>query len=130
MTKQNLISQWLEIASSDLAAAKDLHKAGHLLQSVCFCQQALEKCIKAYMVSCNIEPPYIHNLIRLFEAAKLSKQLSESQSQLLNFINPHYIKARYPEYKSTLAKNLTESLVQQKITEAESLIEWINKKIK
>ncbi|MDD5674731.1 MAG: HEPN domain-containing protein [Chitinivibrionales bacterium] len=60
------LAGWLEKAAMDITAARHLRKtsdASALTETICFhCQQAVEKYLKAFLVSKNISFKKIHNL--------------------------------------------------------------------
>ena len=66
------VRNWLELAKRDLAFAKDnVNRRNFRSYAPHFCHQALEKLLKALVVSKTDEiPPYIHNLVRLVNITK------------------------------------------------------------
>ncbi len=57
---------WLQKAESDLAAAELCLQAKTALDAACFhCQQAAEKSLKAWLIACETEFPFIHDLSKL-----------------------------------------------------------------
>lgn len=72
------------------------------------CHQVIEKILKGYFVHLNKDnPPYIHSLLRLSKSADFYDELSDEQKDLLDYLQPLYIEARYPTYKADLLKSLT-----------------------
>ncbi|HPI41571.1 MAG TPA: HEPN domain-containing protein [Pseudobdellovibrionaceae bacterium] len=60
MAENSLVEKWKELAQEDLRAADQLKSGASLLLSMFHLQQALEKYLKAYIVSkINQQPPYI-----------------------------------------------------------------------
>ena len=61
-------ADWLRHARSDLSLARRTGDPDTLLETLCFhAQQAVEKCLKAVLVSRGIAPPATHNLKTLVE---------------------------------------------------------------
>jgi HEPN domain-containing protein len=68
MDKAEELRQWFDIADKDIAIAEQAFNTMHPIpdEPICFhCQQAVEKHLKGFLVFHNIEPPKIHDLIRL-----------------------------------------------------------------
>ena len=68
MSGTDLVREWFEIASVDFQAATHLHKTMHPkpLEIICYlCQQSVEKSLKGFLTSNDVEPPYIHDLDKL-----------------------------------------------------------------
>lgn len=80
----------------DIKSAIQLLNDEALTSVVTFhCQQAIEKLFKAVLVEKELEPPRIHDLIRLY---KLTSQFIDpiDDSVTLKIINEAYIDSRYP----------------------------------
>ena len=61
-------ADWLRHARSDLSLARRTGDPDTLLETLCsHAQQAVEKCLKAVLVSRGIAPPATHNLKTLIE---------------------------------------------------------------
>ena len=68
MNKTDLINEWLEFAKTDLRAARHMFDNMHPkpVEIICYhCQQTVEKAMKGYLISHDIEPPYVHDLDKL-----------------------------------------------------------------
>ena len=92
------VEMWLEKAEHDRSAANRLFTPGCIELAVIgfLCQQAIEKFLKAWLVSRNIEPEYIHDLRRLADACAA---LDASFVELIDAVSPitaFAIVARYP----------------------------------
>ncbi len=87
--------EWLKYADADLSAAADLLSTGHPSHCLMFCQQAIEKTLKAlYVEALGDEPPRIHSLTRLAEL--LGLEVSEDQRALLADLGNLYFMLTYP----------------------------------
>ena len=117
----------MELAESDLSAAKWLISDDKLLQAAFYCQQSVEKSIKAVIARDLPEgefPPKIHDLIRLASEASLMNKLSDKQKSLLRELNPFNIDMHLDyDAPSTPTKEICERVV----TEVEEFLCWIRK---
>ena len=120
---------WVDIANEDLEVAEDLFKTKRWLYVAFMCHQVIEKTLKAYWnATREDEPPYIHNHRRFAEQAGLYSQMSEEQRRFLGLINNMNIEARYPEYKTSIARSLNEENCRSIINETKKLQQWILQK--
>jgi len=93
------IKNWLKKANNDLKAAEVLFDSDEdemLTDSIGFhCQQAVEKFLKAYLISCNIPFKKTHNLELLLELCKNQDKNFENINvgDLSNFA----VEIRYPD---------------------------------
>lgn len=113
----------------DLGVAEDLWKAKRWLYVAFMCHQAIEKTLKAYW--CHVredEPPYIHNHRRLAEGAGLYAQMTMEQRTFLGQISNMNIEARYPDYKTGIARVLNGQKCHDVIDETQKLQQWILQK--
>lgn len=89
-------ADWLRHARSDLSVARRTGDPDTLLETLCFhAQQAVEKCLKAVLVSRGIAPPATHNLKTLIE--KLPPDL-ELPAYVVDAaaLTDYAVTARYP----------------------------------
>ncbi len=92
----NEISQgWLEYAKSDLKNAAILFENKSYRDCVWYCHQAIEKLLKAVIISQGKRVRRIHDLVGLWEDANLTPNVFVSK--FLEELNPYYIPTRYPE---------------------------------
>jgi len=63
------VLDWVRKVENDLAAARHLARGDWLLpdQMGFFCQQAAEKCLKAFLIAAGRVPPRIHDIDALLE---------------------------------------------------------------
>lgn len=103
------VAYWIGLANEDIVVADDLFKTKHWLYAVFMCHQVIEKVLKAYWNATQTdEPPYVHNHRRLAEGAGLYAQMTDEQRRFLAVINNMNIEARYPDYKTGIARSLNE----------------------
>ncbi len=63
------VNEWIKQVSYDLMTAHDYldNNKDYAKRNVCYCQQAIEKPLKAYIIANNKDFPNSHNLERLQE---------------------------------------------------------------
>ena len=115
---KSVTKDWIHRAVYDFESAKLLLNGKQYLHCVYFCQQTIEKSLKAIITEhSNTPPPYTHNLLLLSEKIVHLFVANSKQEALLNFLTKHYIPTRYPGYKEQLSKALdskhTKSIVKQ-----------------
>ena len=130
MTREEQVQYWLDIADYDLDTAEAMHQTGRWLYVAFMCHQVIEKTLKAYWcATCDDEPPYTHNHMRLSNGCGLYEQMSDEQRDFLDTITNYNIEARYPEDKDELARTLTPLACRQIIDETKQLQQWIKDKL-
>lgn len=123
------VAYWVDIANEDLEVAEDLYKAKRWLYVAFMCHQVIEKTLKAYWNAVREdEPPYVHNHRRLAEGCGLYAQMREEQHRFLGMISNMNIEARYPEYKTGMARSLNEQRSREIIDETKLMQQWIIQK--
>jgi HEPN domain-containing protein len=130
MVHQEIQRKWLDRVIYDMDTAKAMLQTGRWIYAIFMCQQSLEKCFKALLVSKDKEILPIHNLRRLAELSDVIHRLDESTLVKLDFLSSYYINARYKEDLQELAKGITEAVVQDFIQFSERLIGWLCQKMK
>jgi len=126
------VKYWIEMADYDIDVAKAMLQTGKYLYVGFMCHQTIEKALKAMIArDCADDeiPPKIHNLQKLSEKANLFDNMSDEQKNTIAQLNPLNVEARYPEYKNRIAENLSDTLCQKLISEAEELLCWIKKQL-
>ena len=130
MTKEEKVAYWLDIADYDMETAEAMYKTKRWLYVGFMCHQVLEKTLKAYWCSSQeSDPPYVHNLVRLAENSGILEEMTEEQRLFLDMMMPMNIEARYPSYKSALARELNETVCGQIIERTKNLKQWIENKL-
>lgn len=100
-----------------------------LVNTPFMCHQVIEKTLKAYWNAVREdEPPYVHNHRRLAEGSGLYGQMSEAQRRFLGQISNMNIEARYPEYKTGIARSLNKDTCRNIINETKQMQQWILQK--
>ncbi len=74
-------------------------------------------------------PPYVHNLLKLAQKGGFYNELDEEYKDLIDYLQPLNIEARYPTYKEELIKVLTKEKCENIILKTQGLFEWIKAKL-
>lgn len=123
------IKYWSESSEEDLKVAQSLFKSKYYPQCLFFCHLSLEKLLKAIVVKSTEDyPPYIHDLRRLAEIAKL--KLNTEQKQVLDKISTFNIAGRYADEKFEFYKRYNKRESAQKYLKiTQSLFLWLKKEL-
>jgi HEPN domain-containing protein len=125
------VQYWLELCDDNLITAKWLFQGERCLDTAFFCNQIIEKSLKAIVASVTEEtPPKTHDLHKLAKLGNMNEQLSDKQRLFLDDISKYQIEARYPETKERIAKSLTNEKCKQILEETEEFLCWIKKLLK
>jgi HEPN domain-containing protein len=87
---------WLDEASAELRAGRDLCTGQHWSWCCFTCQQAAEKALKALCEHFRT-PQFGHNLNLLVQAVEAHVQVVESMRMACARLNRYYIPTRYPD---------------------------------
>jgi HEPN domain-containing protein len=93
-----VVKKWLLKAGNDLKTAMHGFKAKKIItDSICFhCQQAVEKYLKAYLISRNIAPVKTHKIeVLLAECIKFDLTFNELQDS--SILTEYAVELRYPD---------------------------------
>jgi len=105
--------KWLKFSDEDLKAA-DATLDGGVFSAACFhAQQAVEKAIKAILLTKPGRVPRDHSLLRLTEMSE-NKELFEKHKEELEFLDKFYVPTRYPD---ALPGSLPEGLPEREDAE-------------
>ncbi|MDR1023924.1 MAG: HEPN domain-containing protein [Prevotellaceae bacterium] len=130
MTNEEKTRHWINLSDEDLKAAAVLLNGKCYLYAGFMCHLTIEKIFKAcYTKIKGDTPPFTHDLLYLAAKSGFDNLLTEEQQDFIAEVNPLNIEARYPEYKSSIAKTLTFSKCITLIERTKSLQQWIKEKI-
>lgn len=130
METDKQITYWMEMSEYDLATAQAMMNSSRFLYVGFMCHQTIEKALKAYFVSVKgMTPPFTHNLSILAQKSELYELLSDEQLDVLDYLEPLNIEARYPTDKERLLKELTVNRCAALLNETEELLLWIRQKL-
>ncbi len=108
------IKEWIEKAEHDLGSAKIiyLHLPDYFDTIAFHCQQAVEKYIKAILVSYRIEFQRSHDLVYLLELLSRSIEIDEVKFRKAFTLNNYGVQIRYPNKIVKLSKEELETAIQ------------------
>lgn len=120
--------KWLKFSDEDLRAADSTLGDG-VFSAACFhAQQAVEKAIKAVLLTKTGKVPKQHSILRLTEMSE-DKELFEKHKENLEFLDKFYVPTRYPD---ALPGSLPEGLpngqdAEEAVEAAKEIVESIKK---
>jgi HEPN domain-containing protein len=129
MKEDKVVHNWTERASYDLETARIMVEVERHLYVGFFCQQAIEKLLKARIAQLGAEPPYIHNLIRLTEIAGILDDLGEYRKDLLGELTIHAVQSRYGDFEAGISEALDPVEVRDLWQKTKELFEWLKAKL-
>ena len=124
-------AHWLDMAEYDLETARAMLSAKRYLYVAFMCHQTIEKTLKAVIAGAddNVEPPKVHNLVRLAQLSSLSEVLSPRQKNFISILSPMNVEARYAAHKDEITAGLSEEKCAGLIKETEDLFLWIKQRL-
>ena len=96
--KRRLVAQWVHRADEDVGVVEALVERGGLYPNaiVFHCQQAVEKYLKGFLVSHEVEFPKTHDLAQILALAKnVDANLAEALCDA-TLLTPYGVEFRYP----------------------------------
>jgi len=119
------ILRFWEQAQEDLETARYNSAGGKFYAAAFFCQQAVEKALKAlYMHQTREPPPSTHSLVvlgRLVDAPK-------SFRRFLKELTAEYVVSRYPNATDEIPARLYDAeLVAEYVSKAQEVLAWVQK---
>lgn len=98
MVSDTVVREWLAKADEDyFFTQKHLQDEDSFFAPLCFhCQQAAEKYLKAFLVSCNQPVRKTHDLVDLVRLCTVVDQSFEELREDAVLLNPYYTDTRYP----------------------------------
>ena len=126
---KKIIKYWQKTAEHDYDTMIYLFKGKRYSESLFFGHIILEKILKGLVVrETKEQAPYIHDLVRLQEIAKV--ELPKEEVKFLNKVNDFNIRARYPEYKLHFYKRCTKEYSKNYFDEIIKLYEKLCQELK
>jgi len=130
MTPEEKVKYWIDLSDNDIVVAETLLKNRHNLYVGFMCHQAIEKMLKGYYTKIkNVTPPFKHDLEYFAIETGLYDLLDKVQISFIERLNPLNIEARYPNYKSDIARYLTDEITKNIFAQTKELVQWIKQKI-
>ena len=132
MKKENIkkiIEYWKKTAQHDYKTMHGLFKIKRYSDCLFFGHIILEKILKGLVVKNNgKEAPYIHDLVRLQELAKI--QLGKDKLKFLKEVNNFNIRVRYPDYKLRFYKICTKEFTEKRFRKIVNLYKELCQRLK
>ena len=128
MANKELLAAWVRHATSDLITARHMFEDVYPQEteiSVFHSQQCAEKALKSFLILNDIEPPKIHDLIKLLGLCKNIDTDFASLEICCNRLNPFSSASRYP---NELA--VDETIVKIALGDAQKVYDFCVAKIK
>jgi HEPN domain-containing protein len=117
--------EWLRRAYSSLLQAQN-DQPGIYLEDLCFnAQQAVEKSLKALLISKKLPYPYTHDINRLLETLKSAHISIPDDVLMSSSLSDYAVEARYPG----LAEPVSHSEYLEAIGMAKTVISWVESQI-
>lgn len=115
---------WLDKAKDDLRVSESNFKIKELSVAAIFCQQSVEKALKAVYIKKHKQlAPKTHDILFLATKVDLPDNLADEVDSLTDV----YMESRYPDIKETI--KLKEENVSKFIKSAKKVLEWCEKQI-
>lgn len=115
---------WLEVAESDLKAARTLFSKRHYLQTIFLSHQALEKYLKAVVQEVTDETPkFTHDFALLMKQSKI--EFPDAIEESLLRLSPHYLGTRYPEEIAKFRKYYDRTFAVEFLSDTQGVIKWL-----
>lgn len=122
------IKYWVNIAEYDLESAEAMLEAARYVYVLFMCQQAVEKILKAHVVKTTKSfPPRLHDLLRLFELAKL--EATDEDKKFLGKLNYYYLESRYPDARKKISSEVNKNLAENYYIKTKEIFKWLQKKL-
>jgi len=124
VSREEDVREWMVRAERDRRAARHLLASGDYEACALHCQQAVEKLLKAGIVSqTGQRPPYEHNLWKLAQAID-GLTIPDEIADKLASLNPHYFGSRYPV---GIEVGYDEALARELLAKVDEVFLWLTK---
>jgi HEPN domain-containing protein len=124
------VELWFNLCDRDLKGAHGMLQTGNYVLAGYQCHQVMEKALKACIHNVSADdPPRIHTLSKLARLTGLEHEFSDEQNQLINYLEPLYIEARYADYKAMVLLQMTPEYSKQLVDKTEEFLSWIKKRL-
>ena len=116
------VKRWWEYSQSDIKTAKYLFKGNKYKDASFYCQQAVEKALKAALLKRNRDVIKVHDLVKLAKELHLNEDIIKNCERLTIV----YVDTRYPD---TGTKTYTKDETLEDIKIAKRILIWIKKNL-
>jgi HEPN domain-containing protein len=130
MTNDEKVQYWIDLSDEDVKTAEVMLNGKRYLYVGFMCHQVIEKIFKAaYAKQKEETPPFTHGLRYLAEKGNFWERCSDEQQKFIIRLDPFNVRARYPDYKNSLAKELTDTVCTELLEQSKILQQWIKEQI-
>lgn len=121
------VEHWLAQGKDDFEKAKILASNDKLDGSAFYCQQAVEKALKAlFIAKLSRSPGQTHSLVYLAKGLNVPRK----HYPLLQSLTPEFVMTRYPDVVGeTPYKLYSVEKINNYLKDSEELLQWIEKQI-
>ncbi len=123
MSLNKIIKQWLEFARQDLKDAEILFDKKSYKGCIYHCHQAIEKFLKALLISKNKRVRKTHDLADLLKESEI-KYIAEIL-QFIHKLNPYYDPIRYPDVALDFPLKYDRKTTQEMLKFAKEISKWL-----
>ncbi len=122
------VRNWVAISEYDLRTAEVLLAGGRWLAVLFYCQQALEKILKALIADHSGEMPRrIHGLVEL--AMDADVEISQQQKIILSDLTIYYVATRYPTQFSGFVEDIDKEVATKIVEQTKEMWKWLRAKL-
>ena len=127
MSNKQMIANWLLKAKKDIETAEDLYRLKHYDWCLFIWHLAIEKVLKAKILSLNKPIIYIHDLKKL--AKETNIVFNQEQLSRLNEITSFNLETRYDDYKLSFYKKADKNYTKKWMIICKNIYQLIIKNI-
>ena len=121
------VTNWIKQANKDLEVAEKTFNIKEYYSAVFWCQQAIEKGLKAVILEKAKEKAMGHSLVQLGKEAEVPQEFISK----LKKISPQYFLARYPDASEDVPYELYDEDITKEFLEiSKEVLAWINNQLK
>lgn len=122
---------WMQDAFDSLKVADKNFKLGLYHVTAFYCQQAVEKILKAAVFHlAKRNPPKTHNLYNIYFRVKGKVPLSKDLVEFIRTVTPYYSIARYPNAALALPKDvITKKIAEECLNKTREVLSRFEEKL-
>jgi len=119
---------WWSQARRDFRIAERNHANGDYEVSVSYCEQAVQKALKALLLHRTSRmPPKIHNLVELGRLVGVERSMRDFLAEL----TPHYMITRYPDAAGAVTSELYDGRLSLRFLRGtRKVMEWCRNRLR
>ena len=119
---------WWTQAKRDFRTARNCHASRDFYAAVFFCQQTVEKALKAAVVELVRQlPPRTHNLLELGDRLRVPRRVRA----FLMDLTPEYVVTRYPDAAGGPIDTLYDGHISRRVlTRTQEVLRWVGPRLR